>query len=50
MLKLLEDEQELENKREERFARASQDEKRRLEKEFGMERAKAQMRIQKMSE
>lgn len=50
MLKLLEDEQELENQREARFARASAEEKRKLEKEFGLERAKAQMRIQKLSE
>lgn len=30
--------------------RASNEEKRKLEKEFGMERAKAQARIQKLSE
>lgn len=50
MLKLLEDEQELENQREAKFGRASAEEKRKLEKEFGLERARAQMRIQKLSE
>ena len=50
MLKLLEDQQELENQREARFSRANADEKRKLEKDFGMERARAQMRIQKLSE
>ena len=50
MLKLREDEQELENKREARFSRAAAEQKRKLEKDFGMERARAQMRIQKLSE
>ena len=51
MLKLLEDEQLSENKREARFGRAVPEEKRKIEKEFGgMERARAQMRIQKLSE
>ena len=50
MLKILEDEQEAENKREQKFVRATLEEKKRLEREFGMERAKAQARIQKLSE
>lgn len=50
MLKILEEEQEAENKREERFMHATLEEKKRLEREFGMERAKAQARIQKLSE
>lgn len=50
MLKLLEDEQELQNHRQAKFARATAEQKRKLEKQFGMERAKAQMRIQKLSE
>ncbi len=50
MLKILEDEQEAENKREEKFVRASLEEKKKLEREFGMERARAQTRIQKLSE
>lgn len=50
MLKLLEDEQTAQNEREERFKRANHEEKKRLEKEFGVERAKAQTRIQKLSE
>ena len=36
MLKLLEDEQQLENKREAKFSRAAPDEKRKLQKQFGM--------------
>lgn len=36
MLKLLEDEQEAENKREEKFGQASLDEKKRMEREFGL--------------
>ena len=50
MLKLLEDEQKAENEREEKFTKASAEEKRKLQKDFGMERAKAQARIQKLSE
>ena len=36
MLKLLEDEQDAENKREDRFSNATLDEKKRLEREFGL--------------
>ncbi len=50
MLKLLEDEQSLQNQRQEKFGRASAEQKRKLQKQFGLERAKAQMRIQKLSE
>lgn len=50
MLRILEDEQEAENKREEKFSQASLEDKKRLERDFGMERARAQARIQKLSE
>ena len=50
MLKLLENEQEAENERQKKFSEASNDEKRKLQREFGYERAKAQARIQKLSE
>ena len=50
MLKLLQDEQRAENEREEKFFKVSNEEKRKLEKDFGMQRAKAQARIQKLSE
>ena len=50
MLKLLEDEQVAENEREDKYKRGNKEDRQRLEKEFGVERAKAQARIQKLSE
>lgn len=50
MLQLLENEQKAENEREEKFKRALTQDKLKLQKEFGIERAKAQTRIQKLSE
>jgi hypothetical protein len=50
MLKVLEEEQNAENEREKHFIASTMDEKKKLEKQYGMERAKAQARIQKLSE
>lgn len=51
MLKVLEEEQAAENGREDEMSKISdQQERKRLEKIFGMERAKAQARIQQLSE
>jgi hypothetical protein len=50
MLDLLETEQKKEMEREEQLAEADDEEKKRLEKVFGVERAKASNRIIKMSE
>lgn len=50
MLRVLEEEQNFENEREKHFIASTMDEKKRLEKQYGMERAKAQTRIQKLSE
>lgn len=50
MLRVLEEEQNFENEREKHFIASTMDEKKKLEKQYGMERAKAQARIQKLSE
>ena len=50
MLRLLEEEQENENMREEKLMKATPEERKKLEKEFGLDRAKAQTKIQKLSE
>lgn len=50
MLRLLEEEQKQENQREDRYRKAGNEEKQKLDREYGAERAKAQTRIQKLSE
>jgi hypothetical protein len=50
MLKVLEEEQEAENKRDEQSSKLTIEERKKVEREFGMERARAQTRIQKLAE